>query len=305
MSQTILCVDPDVDAREETVGKLREALTDMAVAFEAVGSLEAAESALARETAAVVTEYDLPDGTGFELIDTSRTVAPDAGCILYTDTDPDTISTDELRGAITEYVGKGSLFGAERLSELLRTTIETSVQSSYPLPQNETERLAALQAYDLDDSELLTSLDRITDLAADHFGVERASINIINEHSQDFLACYGDATEWETMEREDSICTFTILEDSNVMTVEDVTEDPRFETRSETLIEMGIRAYLGANLVTSAGLVIGPLCVYDEEPRSFSPADEAYLRDLADVAMDIIELHSQLDATATAVEGSQ
>ena len=74
-----------------------------------------------------------------------------------------------------------------------------------------------------------------------------------------------------------------------------MTEDPRFESRSDTLLDMGIRAYLGANLVTRSGLVIGPLCVYDDETRSFSAADEAYLRDLAAVAMDVIELHARLD----------
>jgi GAF domain-containing protein len=173
------------------------------------------------------------------------------------------------------------------------------------LPQDEDERLAALRSYDLDDPELVASLDRITDLAAEHFGVERASINIINEHSQDFLACYGDAEQWESMDREDSICTFTILEDDDVMVVEDVTEDPRFESRSETLLEMGIHAYMGANLVTSAGLVIGPLCIYDDEPRSFSAADRAYLRDLASVAIDLVELHSRVDGVAAADGGEQ
>ena len=80
------------------------------------------------------------------------------------------------------------------------------------------------------------------------------------------------------------------------MVVENVTEDPRFESRSDLLLELGIRSSMGANLVTPSGLVIGPLCVYDDEPRSFSAAEKAYLRDLASVAMDLIELHSRLDA---------
>ena len=96
------------------------------------------------------------------------------------------------------------------------------------------------------------------------------------------------------MDRQDSICTFTILEDE-VMTVEDVTEDPRFESRSEELLDLGIRAYMGANLVTEAGLAIGPLCIYDDRPREFSPADEAYLSDLAALATDLIKLHDRLD----------
>jgi GAF domain-containing protein len=51
-----------------------------------------------------------------------------------------------------------------------------------------------------------------------------------------------------------------------------------------------------ATLVTPAGLVVGTLCVYDDDPRSFSTADETYLRDLATVAMDVIDLHARADA---------
>jgi len=300
MARRILCVDPDDNARADTVDTIETELTDLDLVVETAGTLAGAEERLSRETDAIITEYSLPDGTGFELIDIARDTCPDAGCILYTATDPDTIDTSELRGAITEYVGKESVFGTERLTQLLRTTIEKTSQSSYPLPQNEDERLAALQSYDLGDEALMSSIDRVTDLAATHFGVERASVNIINEHSQEFLACYGDASEWETMDREDSICTFTIIEDDDVMTVEDVAEDPRFRSRSEGLIELGIRSYMGANLVTPTGLVIGPLCIYDDEPRSFSENDKAYLQDLAAVAMDIIELHSQIDAIPAA-----
>lgn len=296
MSYHILCVDPDTTAREETVAQLRDDLGETNIVLETAATLEDAEATVTTQTDVVVTEYSLPDGTGFDLIESVDQRAPDAGCILYTDTDPDTIDTTELRGAITEYVGKDSVFGTERLTKLIRTTVETRAQGSYPLPQNENERLAALQSYDLDNEELTASLDRITDLAADYFDVEISSINIINEHSQDFLACHGRSNDWDAMDREDSICTFTILED-DVMVVEDVTEDPRFESRSESLLDIGIRSYMGANLVTPAGLVIGPLCVYDDQQRSFSAADRAYLRDLASVAMDLIEVHSRLGAT--------
>jgi len=294
----VLCVDPDKQDREKTIKKLTDELTDIDVEFETAGTLTEATETLTQNTAIVITERDLSDGTGLELIDAARSVAPDAGYILYTDTDPDTIDTTALQGTITEYVGKDSVFGVERLTQLLRTTLEERVQTSYPLPQNESERIAALQSYDLDSDSLRSSLDRITRLAADHFDVERASINIINEHSQDFLSCYGDTNQWESTEREDSICTFTILEDDNVMTVKDVSEDPRFESRSETLIEMGIQSYMGANLVTSVGLVIGPLCIYDDEPREFSTTEQAYLQDLAAIAIELIELHT-MNATTT------
>jgi CheY-like chemotaxis protein len=302
MARRILCVDPDDDARADTVEALRAEFDGLSPTFEfaTATTVTDAEAALTVDTAAVITEYTLPDGTGFDVIDAARETCPDAGCVLYTGTDPDTIDTTELRGAITEYVGKGSAFGADRLTQLVRTTVETRSQSTYPVPQTEPERLAALRSYDLKNDAVVSSLERITDLAADHFGVDQASVNIIGEHSQEFLACHGGAEEWETMDREDSICTFTILEDEGVMAVPDVTEDPRFESRSEALLGMGIQAYLGANLTTSAGLTIGSLCVYDDEAREFSHADETYLRDLATVAMELIELRAAAPDSAVA-----
>ena len=295
MSTRILCVDPDERARQETAESLRTELSDLDPSVETAGTVEEALDRLTPEHSALLTEQDLPDGTGVALIDAADEIAPDAGAVLYTDADPAAIDTDALRGSVTEYVGKGSVFGAERLGRLVRTTVDTRAQASYPLPQNEAERVAALQAYDLDDPAPMATLDRITGLAARHFAVEQASVNLIGAHSQEFLSCYGGATEWETTDREDSICTFTILAD-DVMTVSDVTEDPRFESRSEALAGMGIRSYMGANLVTPAGLVVGTLCVYDDDPRSFSTADETYLRDLATVAMDVIDLHARADA---------
>ncbi|WP_226022793.1 GAF domain-containing protein [Halomicrobium salinisoli] len=302
-SHRILCVDPDPGDREETVERLRTELSDLDPTLEAAGTIADATASLDGDLSVLVTEYDLPDGTGSDLVAAAREAAPDVGCVLYTDADPDEVNSDDLRGNVTEYVGKDSVFGTERLARLVRTTATERVQASYPVPQDESERLAALRSYDLDDPQLLASLDRITDLAAAHFDVDRASVNVIDEHSQEFLACHGAANDWDATDREDSICTFTIVEDDDVMTVADVTEDPRFESRSERLVEKGIRSYMGANLVTSAGLVIGPLCIYDDEPRSFSPADEAYLRDLAAVASDVVELHSRLDASASAEEG--
>lgn len=304
MFHRVLCVDSDTESLQATVDHLQSELADSSVSFETAETVEEANTLLTKDLSAIITEYSLSDGTGTDLIASAREACPDAGCILYTDADPERIDTTDLRGAVTEYVGKDSLFGQERLAELLRTTIETSTQRSYPLPQNEAERVASLEAYDLNDDELLESLNRITDLAADHFDVPRASVNIINEHSQDFLACYGGAENWDAMDREDSICTFTILEDDDVMAVEDVSKDPRFESRSEALIEKGIRAYMGGNLVTESGLVIGSLCIYDESPRSFSTADKAYLRTLAALAVDFIETYTARDPNQH-TEGTQ
>lgn len=137
MSTRILCVDPDERARQETAESLRTELSDLDPSVETAGTVEEALDRLTPEHSALLTEQDLPDGTGVALIDAADEIAPDAGAVLYTDADPAAIDTDALRGSVTEYVGKGSVFGTERLAQLVRTTVEARSQSSYPLPQNE------------------------------------------------------------------------------------------------------------------------------------------------------------------------
>ena len=296
MVRRLLYVDPEETARAETVDRLRAELADLDLTFDACATLAEADAAVSPETVAVITEYDLPGGSGFDLIQTAEAVCPDAGCFLYTDTEPDTIDTSEHRELLTEYVGKESASGTGRLAELVRTTVEERTQASYPVPPAEEERLAAVRSYDLDMPELQASLSRLTELAATHFDVPTVSINTIEESRQEYLARYGPAEEWEPIDREISLCTFTILEDDGVMLVEDVIEDPRFEPYGDTLEAVGVRSYMGATLVTPSELAIGTFCLFGEEPRSFSATERADLRRLATTAMELIDLHSRTAA---------
>ena len=288
---TVLVADPDGERRAATAGAVRETLPDATV--HEADSLAAAREALVaaveedREAArldAVVTEYDLGDGTGLDLAEHLRGVAPDAGCILYTaTTDIDTASFEE----VVEYVPNTGADTDQFAAALEAAALDNS-HTAYPLPEDEAGRLAALAAYVDGEAEDRAgdALDRVVDLAAARFGVEVASVNLIREDQQDFLTVHG--REWVPTPRDASICTYTILED-RTMAVEDTAEDPRFAD-NDTLREMGIRAYLGANLRTPAGHSIGSLCVYDDEPRSFSVADRDYLSTLADLVMDVLAL---------------
>ena len=295
MSETrLLVVGPDPTEREATVDHLRAELADLAPTIDEAGRVDDATTTLTEAThEAVVTAHDLPDGTGFDVIDAASETNPDAGCVLYTDTQPEEMDTAET--PVVEYVDRSSVFGADRLARLLRTTIVERTQASYPLPDDESRRVSALQSYDLAADALVTALDRVATLAATHFDVDRASVNVVGEHRYEFLGTHGEASEWATMDREDSICTFTILEDDGVMTVSDVSDDPRFASRAETMADMGVRSYLGASLQVAADLRIGSVCVYDDEPRSFTDDDRAYISELASVAADLVEFYGKGD----------
>jgi len=289
----VLCVDPDDAAR--TASGLRDELSDLGIETETARSVDEAVAVVEADgppVDCVVTGYELPDGTGLALVDRVRERAPDTGCILFTERGYDAIDTEAFQTTITEYVQKRTGNAIERLAQLVRLTVSASAQTSYPVPQNEAERIATLASYDLDAEGLEASLARITDLAARHFDVPTASINVIGEHSQEFLACHGTAESWAPTPREDSICTFTLVEDDPVMVVENVAEDPRFE-HNEAFADLGIRTYMGANIGPEGRPPIGTLCVYDEEPHSFSEADRTYLSTLADVAMDLVDARAR------------
>ncbi|WP_237718958.1 GAF domain-containing protein [Halogranum rubrum] len=159
------------------------------------------------------------------------------------------------------------------------------------MSENEENRLAALAQYDFDDDSLRVALDRITQLASNHFETPLASVNIITDHSQNVLSCHGaDVT---STAREDSVCTYSILDDTSATVINNLSDDPRFNT-NPGLQESGLRFYAGYPLTTLDGFALGTLCIYDAEPRMFTPADREYLRLLAEEAMDQIELHQYL-----------
>ncbi|WP_135851503.1 GAF domain-containing protein [Halorussus salinus] len=286
---TVLCVDPDEEAREETCDRLRAVGDDPTLV--AAESLAAAEESLHEHPVdCVVTEHDLPEGTGLELAARVRDLRPSVGCVLFTAADRGELATDES-DAVAEYVAKDGRDAAEQLWRVVEFTASFRAQTAYPLPQDESDRLAALDAYDFDSETIREDVAQITDLAARHLDVPMASINLIKEHSQEFLVCHG--ADWTPTHREDSICTYAIVEDGPVSVVEDVTEDPRFED-NDSLDDLGIRSYAGADLTTDEGLTIGTLCTYDEEPRTFSEDEQAFLATLADVTISLLGLHHEV-----------
>jgi len=219
-----------------------------------------------------------------ELSDWARDHSPDTGCLLYAATED--IETTDFEDTVVEYVPRNAPDADEQFVALLAATVEDVTQAAYPLPDDEAARLDAVETYTGDTEAVDTPLARVAKLAADHFDVEVASINVIEEHEQTFLTFHGE--EGPPVAREDSICTYTILED-RAMAVEDTQADPRFAD-NESIKSAGIRAYLGANLRTPDGHNIGSLCIYDDQPRTFSAADETYLVTLADLAMDVLTL---------------
>jgi CheY-like chemotaxis protein len=287
MSGLLLCVGPDADSRAETAAALREA-TDREVVE--CPDRAAAVGALAPSVDAVVTAFDLPDGTGVDLLEPLRDAVPDAAFVLFTDADPAVVEEATPADAVMEYVPKGLPGAHEELARLVAHSVDQRTQTAYPLPDDEDGRLAALAAYEPVLEATEPAAERLTRLASDLLDVPMAAVGIVDEDAQSFVACYG--VEFGVLAREDTVCTHAVLEEA-VTTIPDLATDPRFEGNAE-LQGTDLRAYASANLTTPGGDVVGTFCAYDEFPREWTDADREHLRLLAAEAMEALELRRRL-----------
>ncbi len=164
---------------------------------------------------------------------------------------------------------------------------------TYPIPDNETERLRALERYDVLDTPPEESFDRITRLAAELLDMPTALLSLIGQKRQWFKSCF--AFNREDTDREIAFCSYTILNDAP-MVVEDATDDPRFASNPLVTGDPGIRFYAGVPLTTPDGFNIGTLCLIDTKPRHLDATEVRQLEDLAAMAMNELELRREVEA---------
>jgi predicted PurR-regulated permease PerM/GAF domain-containing protein len=160
---------------------------------------------------------------------------------------------------------------------------------------NEHERLAAMQHLGLAGARR-HSFDEVAKRVAEAFGAPIALVSMITDDQQLMPGAQGlppDLNASRQVPREESVCGHVVATDEVVVS-EDVTKDPRF-TNNPLVLEKGIRFYAGAPLRTSAGLVLGSLCVIDMEPREFSDEERVRLQNMADDLMAELERNSAND----------
>ncbi|AUG46452.1 small GAF containing sensor [Haloarcula taiwanensis] len=288
-SPTVLCAQPDAGERAETA----DALADAGLAVKEVGSVETLTEALDRSVDCVVTAFDFPDGDGFDVVDAVRSVNPACVVALYTEHAP----SDLPRGSpeqVVEYVPRTVPESRERLADVAAMAAAEITQAAYPVPETETERLAAVQRYDVDQLAATDAFDRLTALMTSHFDIDVAFVGLMDEHEERFVACEG--ANWRTLAREDTICTHTILTDET-MVVEDTHEDPRF-AEVDALKQLDIRSYAGVRLTDREGNAIGAVCCTDSEPRRYTQAELDDLQRFADEVEEQLLLRRQLQGDA-------
>lgn len=155
-----------------------------------------------------------------------------------------------------------------------------------PLPPRESERIAALNALEILDTDDEERFDRITRLAQRIFGTEVAAVSMVADDRQWFKSSEG--TDDRDTPREDSFCAHALMKPDETMVVSDAQLDDRFTDNPLVTGDPHIRFYAGHPIKAPGGEAIGALCVIDSHPRSGEDVDTDSLRDLAAMVEDEI-----------------
>lgn len=157
--------------------------------------------------------------------------------------------------------------------------------------ESEADRIAALRALLVLDTEPEEQFDAMTAYCASRFGVEIALVTLVDTNRQWFKSACGLATR-ETS-RDISFCGHAILED-RVMVVPDARADERFHDNPLVTGPPYIRFYAGAPLTLPSGHRVGTLCLIDAAPKRLEGDDLSHLRELAAVVANELEKRAAL-----------
>jgi two-component sensor histidine kinase len=155
------------------------------------------------------------------------------------------------------------------------------------IPENETQRIAAVKRYDILDTPPDGAFDRITNIAARRFEVPISIISIVDHDRIWFKSHHG--LDVKQIGRDPGLCASAILSDLPHV-LSNAAIDARSLANPLVAGDFGLRFYAGVPLRTQDGFNLGTLCVIDKEPRPVNQKQIDDLKDLASVVMDQMEL---------------
>ena len=175
-----------------------------------------------------------------------------------------------------------------------------------PAALSDPRRIAAVLATGLLNTKPEPPFDDLAEIAAAITGCERAFITLVDEDRSFWKSCVGVDIQQSGRRQNparESFCYFLVgLGDRFV--VEDAAEDPR--TRDHpSVAPMKIGAWAGYPILGPAGEVLGSMCVIDENPHPWQPAELAALGTLARAVSNEINLRGSLAASRESLLVSQ
>jgi hypothetical protein len=144
------------------------------------------------------------------------------------------------------------------------------------------QRLEALQATGLLDSDISPSFDRLARLASHVLHAPVALVSLVDSDRQFFKSCLGLPEPWASERGSPlthSFCQHAVASREPLL-VDDAREHPLLRDNL-AIRDMGVIAYAGVPLIDPDGHALGTLCVIDSQPRHWTTHQVRVLSDLA------------------------
>lgn len=289
MRREILYIDTDTDDQERFSSAIASVdglnVTIVSSASEAIDNLDKNQFDI------VITEADI-DGDLENLFNAIEAKERRIPCIVFSDHQIEDLIEEHILLRASAYMKKEDDDDFERLIDQVRETLRPRSEIDYPVPEDESERLQALEDLHLERLQNEDAFDRLTKIAKAFFDVKFAFVGVVREDVEKFISFEGD--DVDELARECTICTFGILSEDTTV-IDDSQTDERFKYIDE-LRDLDIIFYAGHPLIGKDGHRIGMFCIADDEPREFSAEKREYLKLFAEQASELIELYEREDA---------
>jgi hypothetical protein len=144
------------------------------------------------------------------------------------------------------------------------------------------ERLEALRATGLLDSDISPEFDRLARLASHVLHAPVALVSLVDRDRQFFKSCLGLPEPWAS--ERGSLLTHSFCQHAvatrEPLLVSDAREHPVLRDNL-AIRDMGVIAYAGIPLIDKDGFAMGTLCVIDSTPRHWTTEQVQLLSDIA------------------------
>ena len=155
------------------------------------------------------------------------------------------------------------------------------------IPDNETERLAALRQYQVLDTDAEDDFNEIVQLASSICETPISLISLIDSERQWFKARVGlDVVQTS---RDLAFCGHALQQES-ILIIPDTSKDERFSDNPLVTGDPNIGFYAGMPLTTEEGYTIGTLCVLDRKPRTLTEVQLLTLKTLGKQVVKMLDL---------------
>ena len=159
----------------------------------------------------------------------------------------------------------------------------------------EQQRTLVLTELGLLDTENVPIFEEATQTAAHSIGAPICLLGLMDQSRQWFKSAVGlsrlglmnELALSRQLPREEAFCVH-VVDSHQILAIDDTLDHPAF-ANSILAQQYGVRAYLGAPLITVTGDCIGTLCVMDSRPRNFTERDAEFLMLIARLSMSEYE----------------